>query len=87
MHALNNFLCGPYVTPDACRRACSQVVAALSEAGGGRAEDSSQHLDPESGWLSIDVINVLGQGLFGLHVEGHSTSLDEFTALGAADGQ
>ena len=82
MHALNNFLGGPYVTPDACRRACSQVVAALSEAAGGRAEDSSHHLDQESGWLSIDVINVLGQGLFGFHVEGHSAPLDEFVALG-----
>ena len=84
MHALNNFLGGPYVTPDACRRACSQVVAALSQAAGGGAEDRSQHLHPDSGWLSIDVINVLGQGLFGVHVEGSSISLDEFLAFAEA---
>ena len=75
MHALNNFLGGPYAAPDDCVRACSQVVAVLSE-------DSSQHLDQDSGGLSIDVINVLGQGLFGSHVEGHSASIEEFVALG-----
>ena len=84
-HALNNFLEGPYVTEDDCRRACSQVVKALSEAGGGRVEDSAQHMHPGTGWLSIDVINVLGQGLLGYHVQGSSTAFDEFVALGAAD--
>ena len=29
----------------------------------------SNHLDPRTGWLSIDVINVLGQANLGLHVE------------------
>ena len=76
---MNNFLGGPYVTQDACRLACSQVVVSLSEAAGGDAEDSSHHLDQDSGWLSIDVIF---QGLFGFHVQGHSASLDEFVALG-----
>ena len=61
-HAINNFLGGDFVTQDACRQACTQVVAALSEATGGDTEDSSQHLHPESGWLSIDVMNLLGTG-------------------------
>jgi len=82
MHALNHYLGGPYITPDSCRRACSQVVVALSEAAGGRAEDSSHHLDQESGWLSIDVINILDQALFGFQVEGCSTPLDEWATLG-----
>jgi len=82
MHAVNNFLKGAYVDEENCRLACSQVVVSLSEAAGGDAEDSSHHLDQESGWLSIDVINVLGQGLFGFHVQGHSVSLDEFVARG-----
>ena len=74
MHALNNYLGGPYVTQDACVRACSLLVAALPE-------DSSDHLDQQSGWLSIDVINVLGSTL-GFHVEEKSLSIDEFVALG-----
>ena len=28
-----------------------------------------EHLDPDTGWLSIDVINVLGQAQLGLHVD------------------
>jgi len=79
---IEQYLGGPYVTPDACRQACSQMVVALSEAAGGCAEDSSHHLDQGSGWLSIDVINILGQGLFGFHVEGCSTLLDEWAMLG-----
>ena len=64
MHALNNLLGGPYVTQDDCRRACGEVCRRLSEVGGGR-EDRRQHLDPDTGWLSIDVINILGAGLLG----------------------
>ena len=65
MHALNNLLGGPYVTQDACRRAASRVATDLSEAGVGDAEDSAHHLDPATGWLSIDVINVVGAGSLG----------------------
>ena len=85
MHAINNFLGGPYCTRDDCRRASSQVVAALSEALGGDVEANTQHLDMATGWLSIDVINVLGAGQLGIHVEGDSMSLDAFMAQGAVD--
>ena len=77
MHALNNFLGGPYVTWDACRRAASRVSAALSEVGAGDREAGVRHLDPSTGWLSIDVINVLGAGQLGLHVEGDAVSFAE----------
>ena len=85
MHSLNNFLGGPYVTQDACRRACSQVVSALSEVAGGRRESSHLHLHPQSGWLSIDVINVIGSGLLGLHVEADSVSFDSLALQNGAD--
>ena len=85
MHSLNNFLGGPYCTRADCRSACSQVVEALSQAVGGDVEASAQHLDPETGWLSIDVINVLGAGQLGIHVEGGSMSLDAFLAQGDVD--
>ena len=85
MHSLNNFLGGPYVTQDACRRACSQVVSALSEVAGGHRESSHLHLHPQSGWLSIDVINVIGSGLLGLHVEADSVSFDSLALQNGAD--
>jgi hypothetical protein len=85
MHAINNFLGGPYCTQADCRSACSQIVVDLSEAGGGDSEVSAQHLDPETGWLSIDIINVMGQGQLGIHVEGPSMSLEAFLAQGKAD--
>ena len=53
MHAINNYKGGPYCNEDDCRRACSQVVRLLSQAGGGDVEARSQHLHPETGWLSI----------------------------------
>ena len=74
MHALNNYLQGPYVTKDACRTAADIVSANLSQVGGGDAEDSGRHLHPETGWLSIDVINVLGATL-GIEVEGAATTV------------
>ena len=90
MHALNNYLGGPYVDQDACRRAARAVVTALSGAGNGDvcrraaraevtalsgagdgdAESLGNHIDPATGFLSIDVINVLGAGVLGIHVEG-----------------
>ena len=69
MHALNNYLQGPHVTRNACRAAAAIVSTNLSQAGGGDAEDYGCHLHPETGWLSIDVINVLGATL-GIEVEG-----------------
>ena len=74
MHALNNFLGGPYVTKDACERAAVQVARRLSEAGVGDAEELSEHLDRGTGFLSIDVINVLGASVLGIHVEGDAIS-------------
>ena len=52
-----------------------QLTAALSEAGPGRREAMENHLDPLTGFLSIDVINVLGAGVLGLHVEGDAVPL------------
>ena len=59
------------------------MVTALSEARGGLGENKTQHLDSKTCWLSIDVINVLGQAQMGLHVEGNTVSLDTFLAEGA----
>ena len=85
MHAINNFLGGPYCTRDACRDACSRVVAALSQASGGDVEPFAQHLDLETGWLSIDIINLLGASQLGIHVEGDSMSLSAFLTQGEVD--
>ena len=63
MHALNNYAGGPYVTEDACRAAARGVAA---RTGGNVAA----HLDPQSGWLSVDVMNVLGAAQLGIHVDG-----------------
>ena len=74
MHALNNYMGGPYVQKDDCRRAARRVVAALSQMGLGDVEDMDQHLDPQTGFLSIDVINVLGAATLGIHVEANDTN-------------
>ena len=80
MHALNNYLGGPYVNQDDCRRAARRVVSMLVAAGSrdaeslGDAEKLQEHIDFRTGFLSIQVINVLGAGLLGLHVEEASTS-------------
>ena len=71
--ALNHYLGGPYATQDVCRRAARSVVAALPQLGAGDVEDLAQHLDPLTGFLSIDAINVLGAGTLGIHVEGAAT--------------
>ena len=64
MHALNNLLHGPLVDKDACQCAAQLVRAEL------RGRDSeSQHLHPEAGFLSIDVINLLGAANLGIHVD------------------
>ena len=70
MHALNNFLRGPYVTREACLAAANVVLQDLEARGGGFREALSNPLDVNSGWLSADVINVLGAANFNLHVEG-----------------
>ena len=86
MHALNNFQGGPYVTRTDCRRAAVLAVRELSEMGIGDAEDIGEHLDKETGYLSIDVINILGCSLLGIHVAGEAVSwreLQESPGLGA----
>ena len=82
MHALNNYLGGPYVKRDDCRRAARAVAAELSQADGAeaveeppRVEALGEHLDPATGFLSLDVINLLGAATLGLHVEGEEVSL------------
>ena len=52
------------VDKEACRLAARRVRDSL---GGGDLE--SAHLDPQTGFLSIDVINVLGSANLGIHVE------------------
>ena len=55
MHAVNNYRFGPWISKAQCREAANFVVRQL---GGG--DTLSEHLDPLTGWLSIDVLNVLG---------------------------
>ena len=74
MHALNNYMLEPLVQQDDCKRAALQVVRRLSEVGAGDEEALSQHLHPKTGWLSLDVINVLGQANLGIHVESARTA-------------
>ena len=70
MHALNNYcLNGRLVQQQDCRDAARLVARRLTDAREGEVEPISNHLDPLTGWLSIDVINVLGQANLGLHVE------------------
>ena len=69
MHALNNYLLAPFVQQQDCRSAAHQVVQRLTEANAGDVEPMSNHLDPETGWLSIDVINVVCQANLGCHVQ------------------
>ena len=70
MHALNNFLLnGRMVEQQDCRDAARLVCSQLSQAGEGHEEPISNHIDLATGWLSIDVINVLGRANLGLHVE------------------
>ena len=77
MHAINNYLGGPKVTTRDCRRAYEK----LSSRG---TEDQRQHLQMKSGWMSIELINVLGAGLLGFQVEKSHTSLNEFISNGRA---
>ena len=66
MHALNNYCGGQYVTQQDCRNAARQVVARL-----GRVDGVGEHLDRVTGFLSIDVINIIGASLLNIHVEGN----------------
>ena len=68
MHALNNLLRGPLVDRQSCKAAALQVRDMLDG-----ADLLSSHLDPHTGYLSIDVINLLGSANLGIHVaESHT---------------
>ena len=73
MHALNNLLRGPMVNKEECRLAARYVRVKL-----GGADAESAHLDPETGFLSIDVINMLGDANLGIHVEETPTAWEVF---------
>ena len=73
MHALNNLLRGPMVNKEACRLAAQRVRESFAG-----AEVESAHLDPETGFLSIDVINLLGSANLGIHVEETPTAWEVF---------
>ena len=69
MHALNNYcLKGPLIQQQDCRDAARQVSQRLGSIAGD-IEPESEHLHPTTGWLSIDVINVLAQANLGFHLQ------------------
>ena len=73
MHALNNLLRGPMVNKEACRLAAQRVRESFAG-----ADVESAHLDPQTGFLSIDVINLLGSANLGIHVEETPTAWEVF---------
>ena len=68
VYALNNYMGDPYVTRTDCMRAAVLASSQLSKTAGGEREDIEQHIHPETGFLSIDVMNVLGASVLGIHV-------------------
>ena len=84
MHALSNYLRGPYVTRSACRAAATLVSANLSQSGDGDSEAYAHHLHSETGWLSIDVINVIGATL-GIEVEGVASAAEDLRQFDEVD--
>jgi hypothetical protein len=86
MHVLNNYLGGPYVTKKDCVRAAACVVDGLATDAGGFQEEVIQHLDETTGWLSVDVINVLGAANLGLHVVGAGPCSPESLRTGGHRG-
>ena len=72
-----NYLDDPYVQQDGCVRAARQLCARLAAARGRATQDAprgdceriADHLDEQSGWLSIDVINVLCAANLAMKVE------------------
>ena len=64
----------PYATQQACKSAASHVVARLE-----RADAVGEHLDSVTGFLSIDVINIIGTQL-NTHVGGNVTDWPQLRA-------
>ena len=76
MHAVNNLMGGNYVTKDDCRLAANQVLEQLCLPRQSVQEERASHLNNSTGWLSLDVINVLGSANLGFHVQESPLSLD-----------
>ncbi len=74
MHALNNFLGGSFVDKDACRAAAGQLVRRHRGTGAVTLQD---HLHTSTGWLSVDVMNILGAGQLGIHIDESPTDWAE----------
>ena len=73
MHALHNYcLNGRLIHQQDCRDAARLVSQRLTDAISGDIEPVSEHLHPHTGWLSIDVINVLAAANLGFHREAAS---------------
>jgi hypothetical protein len=75
MHALNHYFDGPYVDIGECRSAVTQFARKTGQR-------ESDHLYPESGWLSIDIMNILA-GIRGKHVEEGAREWQALRAEGA----
>ena len=71
---------GRLVQQQDCRNAALLVARRLTDARAGDVEPISNDLDPHTGWLSIDVINILGAATLGLHVAEAATSSNHFLA-------
>jgi hypothetical protein len=69
MHALNNLYGGNYVTKDDCRNAVDLLVQRMRLPLKAARIERPKHLDYSTGWLSLDVMNLLGAASLGLHVE------------------
>ena len=67
-HALNNLMGGSYVDCDACHLAAQLVVLQLSEFRGDQ-EIEEEHFHATTGWLSVQLMNVLGAANLGIHEE------------------
>lgn len=69
MHAINNYLRGDYVTRDDGVRAHRINIADFQIPFGGCGGIWIAHMILATGWLSIDVMQVLGATNCGLHIE------------------
>ena len=85
MHALNSYKKGDYVQKKDCRLAALQVCKRLSEVHGQDMEELDLNLDPDTGWLSIDVINVLGAANLGIHVDPSPSEVSQDLLEGMSD--
>ena len=85
MHALNKYKKGDDVQKEDCRLAALQVCKRLSEVHGQDMEELDSHFDPDTGWLSIDAINVLGAANIGSHVDPSPSEVSQDLLEGMSD--